>query len=157
MKAHWITIVGLMIDIIGVFFLSVEAIKLERLKKLRSSLSRYTDRISSGMLVVGALIALGAMRWSWESFLDPYGRPEPWTVVVAILVSGGAGLASLAATVLIVGIVLLFWEGILRFFDWVQTCTPDGTIGTLGFALVSFGFMLQAIATWLAAQQVPGQ
>lgn len=194
MEPYHFTMLGLGLDIMGAFFVAVEAIKLENLRTLRERVFRnayeYTlsprirfvdgeaepdlaedvERPSeryvglfmglhygAGIIVLllanhlfdGRLLTwlFQAGVWLWEKPLY-LGLPFLLLALVLGVVVGLWGLGELVH-MLMTGTT----KSSVRFLEFVEARTPDGTVGVLGFCLLVAGFGLQFYGTYLGGHR----
>ena len=148
MHAYHITMAGLVFDIAGAFLLSVEAIKLENLHRLRErairlfnwslGMQKYGPPLwAAGAIVVATLLVL------WMP--APSDKHRPGLAFV------GIGMLSvlLAWFGAIVWLFLLY--GVFNGLQYIEAKTARGAIGIAGFGLLFTGFVLQMIGTYFSA------
>jgi hypothetical protein len=194
MEPYHFTMLGLGLDIIGAFFVAVEAIKLENLRTLRERVFRNAYRYTlsprirfvdseavpnldedaerpseryagffMGLHYVAGLIVLLVANhlfdgrviawlsqggvWLWER---PLYLGVPF-LLLALVLGVVVGLWSLGEVVhmLMTGTT----KSSVRFLEFVEARTPDGTVGMLGFLLLVAGFSLQFYGTYLSGHQ----
>ena len=181
MKSYIWSMCGLSFDIVGAFFLSVEAIKIDNIRLLRD---RYLPVLSKKLegpimvpgeegsdiaftiqassvyvhlfdllhVLVGALIIAGASYPFWSSIVGFFSH-----VALPFLILGSIVLA-VPLIVLLWGIGELVHQSLLWLIrsaialcDQIDKKTPNGTIGIIGFVLVFIGFMGQMLGTLFGA------
>ena len=154
------TLIGLCLDIVGAFFLSAQAIGLERIQSWKK---QYFDNPS---YVAGTHKMEEMERRSKETNL----RALPFVLVLIATSLGGfigtwisLGIDSLQLTWLpkhmgLIGVLLggaigaytidfiaLIFRAASSVFVWIDSRTQQGTIGLIGFTLLLVGFVLQFI------------
>lgn len=166
---HW-SIVGLSLDIVGAFFVSVEAIKLENLRRLRDTVVRSAHsrvlklwrgpggpaegssllfQISLFVLMpllvlvlVAAIAVLIEELRNTRSLVDQIGLSIAYLFIICTfgLLVIGYGILPLLSSTL---------STIVSAMDIIDRRTADGTIGIIGFCLLVLGFICQAYGSWL--------
>lgn len=194
MQPYQWSLAGLVVDIVGAFFLSVEAIKLENLAKIRDhvllplhanlrpvpitvledgSWLMATKSKSFGMAMLiwtfwhflGGALLVGVVLWAIHGtfHFDLLG----WAWALRDLLAPWARLPITALSCLFAFVLTTSFPGevahkgteqlslwLLNAFYWIDRRTPDGTIGIIGFCLLSLGFLGQVIGTWLGRVSV---
>ena len=181
MKSYYWSMCGLSLDIVGAFFLSVEAIKIDNIRLLRDRYLRPVSEKLVGPIMIpgeeGSDIAFTIKaRAAYVYFFDLLH------VLAGVLVVGGASypfwpsiadflsgvplpLLIVGAIILVIPLIILLWglgelvhqslRGLIwsaiALCDQIDRKTPNGTIGILGFVLVFIGFVGQMLGTWFGA------
>jgi hypothetical protein len=161
MNSHNWTVLGLVFDAVGAVLLSVEAVTLENVRKLRDRLGgliygsgwqRAKDQarphLELGFRLVGAFVCAAAvfglltlLGYSGSSDLPTTARTLTRILVVAPL--GLVAIASvLAGLAMLTSNLILVVIGIL---DLIDRNTPGGTVGLIGMALLVLGFAFQVV------------
>jgi hypothetical protein len=194
MEPHQFTMLGLVLDIIGAFFVAVEAIKLENLRTLRERVFRNAYRYTlsprirfvdnetepgpvddverpseryaglfMGLHYVAGLVVLlfinhlldgRLIAWLSQAAVWLWTRPLylglPF-LLLALFLGAVVGLWGLGELVhmLMTGTT----KSSIRFLEFVEARTPDGTVGVLGFLLLVAGFGFQFYGTYLGGHR----
>lgn len=153
MDSHDWTVLGLVIDIVGALLLSVEAIKLENVRKLRDNVlivmrRRLRQETGLGAILAGLTLAvilsfiLAAITGDDDSggFWSAVAFTAAVLAALAIAVIFTEPLIRMVSAPLAAVISVMLWV-----LDYIDRKTPDGTIGVIGAALLVCGFTFQAI------------
>jgi hypothetical protein len=155
------TLMGLTTDIVGAFLLSVEAIKLENLRRIRLRLAEAVRNPDPDWVLGGGMVLVLVIICAFGWFI--LVNPQYDTVTIPWIPSSGATFNwIMAASSMVVIFILLLpcawiftaatswvFKCIVAALGFIETRTPNGTIGLIGFTLIFAGFVLQGIGTWL--------
>lgn len=177
MGIYEFTILGLFFDLVGAFFLAVEAIKLQNFMKLRSYLEEVKDENVIATLARGIFRMIRGL--SYSEFKKSYYKARSmrtwklsvWTVggflAIAIIASFYAAdirsipqlIIGLFIFLLLIRIVFLSGAGpeiklIINFLEIIERKTLSGFIGVIGFIFLVVGFSIQAWVNILSIKPV---
>jgi hypothetical protein len=155
------TIIGLCFDIVGAFFLSAQAIGLDRIQswkrrffdnpsyvvgthsieEMQSRSKEVNLRALPPMLIfiatsLGAAIG-GGLALAIDSLKLPW-LPKYLGLAMGVLVGGAIGAYAISFFALI-------FRAASSMLVWIDSRTQQGTIGLIGFILLFVGFTLQII------------
>jgi hypothetical protein len=156
------TIIGLGFEMLGAFFLAVEAMGLDTIELWNTNVFavvtyRYQSlqgvetqrRAAHGdfrwlpyvvfVIATGCGALLGAWLVHTIKAINPPWKPQ-WTSVGGIIIGAIVGPFTLW------GIMNMFKAG-AHFFKWIEHTTQKGTIGLIGFVLIFVGLLLQIVGT----------
>lgn len=152
---------GLSIDMVGALLLSVEAVTLEKVRRLRDMLVQAVQHPGIVLTILGITVTfvfhfslplalVGVLEPDATREIDRYMNhhlffwfPESGWLKMAAVVSWVvfAPLWVLTSWMLAAGVL----APIVGTLEWIDRKTPDGTTGVIGAVLIIFGFALQMI------------
>lgn len=192
MKAYQYSMIGLILDIIGAFLVSVEAIKLENVRLFRDRLvklepytrspvivfvdpknqrksetkpspkrvpaNRYVGLFMGLHYVAGFVVLIAANKITHGFVLNLLMRAAAWTlnrpwyiavlVLLVFIVYGlGGGVWMLGELVHVA--IMKSLTATIGMLDFIDSRTPDGTVGLIGFLLLFFGFLFQMLGSYV--------
>ncbi len=156
--AALVTLVGLLLDLVGAFLLAVEAIGLERIRSWQDRWVNGPVAVLSGDKEMDERAAIRAWAWLPGLFgtvasgagagagtavalaLDTLGRSK-WNGVVGAVLGGLVGFGAFPVAVRL-------FRSVSRLVDQIEESTKKkGAVGLIGFLLLAFGFVFQAVGT----------
>lgn len=154
---------GMLIEIVGTFILSVEAIGLDRFQKWIESLTMIREQLSgkqksndsvrkpsAARIIFATICAIGSGFGSWLGTHPPLwaARFPSWVVLLTSII-----LAGLAGVILF-HVILYIMLAVVSALHTVELRTRTRTAGLIGFLLLLVGFVIQFVGTLGQARSV---
>lgn len=158
------TILGLSIDMVGALLLSVEAVTLRNIRRMRDMLVHWIEHRRIVLVVIGlgawfllhyslpfAIIGAvdpDAIREIDDGLADHYlffWFPEPGWLMVVVIVSWVVLTPFWVVVTWMMAMFIL--GGFVGLLEFIESKTPDGTTGVIGAVLIIVGFTLQIVGT----------
>lgn len=173
--AHW-SMLGLIVDVVGAFLLSAEAIKTVNLLKFRDhylnpvkntgmviiyifkpserKIFRPSEPVITwpwlvGIVAAAAVLLSGILELEFPGFdsvIDLFVFLAKFIALFVVTVCGG---------LLFLGLLALVAQVCITLVGFLDDHTADGVVGIIGFFLLMAGFGLQFYGTYLSLDQNP--